>query len=57
MAKKSFLNLLARLLTGDGQMPLKIQLLLLFSYVIVHLHVDMIILLWFKGENVLDMQT
>lgn len=52
MAKKSFLIPLAPLLTGNGQMRT-----LLFSYVTVHLYVDIIVLVWLKGEDVLDVQT
>lgn len=53
---KSFLIALAPLLTGDGQMPLKIQILL-FSYVTAHLHVDIIVLIWLKGEDLLHVGT
>lgn len=56
VAKKSFLIPLAPLLTGDGQMPLKIQTFL-FSYVTAHFYVDIFVLIWLKGEDVLHMRT
>lgn len=51
-SQENFLIPLAPLLTGNGQMRT-----LLFSYATVHLYVDIIVLIWLKGEDVLDVQT